>query len=625
MTDKPIPNPDILDSIKAEMYTFEKNDIAKMSTLEKDFKKIYQYDKLVVGIGDDTKRQEQSWHILRTQILVNRSKKKKFSPSNRTPSAKESITITEENIKILKDANLLVNLKDEIQETVVREDDTIIAVTTTQGLSKVKNREATSDNLLITSKSRAGKDFFVESCYKVLVPKGQYYRRSRISKTTFTYWHTADDDWDWTDKYIHLEDIETDVINCEVMRTMTSNFGGTATIVVKQKAVDLTIKGKPGIICTAYNIVITEEIRNRFNVTEMDESEEQTWLIKQRQAKIANGTYAPKVNEALRSSYHRLPKVEVVVPFSEALYDLLPNTVAMRTIYNTLLDFVKAPAQQFQYLREKTPDGKVIATWDDYFIARIAFMKTHGIGGISFTKADKKVIEYLRKNGLATIPTLIEEIPAVTHYYCYTLKGLDNLTDLGVLICSEVIDEASHRFVNHYELADKNAQDIYLPLFPEGITVDEKIKQIIIDILDAFCNNDDSKIIEIINVIKSNHKSVVPNNSSGLMTFISILKNYIKEKDTRKGLEEREKRKKKEQIKTCDTHHKIIRPDNIDFCKEQEELMMTIGFYEKMVGRLFVTPKKRAERARAYEKKPQEKGRLERKIIRPDDKADRKF
>ena len=109
------------------------------------------------------------------------------------------------------------------------------------------------------------------------------------------------------------------------------------------------------------------------------------------------------------------------------------------------------------------------------------------------------------------------------------------------------------------------------------------------------------------------------------MTFISILKNYMKEKDTRKELEEREKRKKKEQIKTCNTHHKIIRPDNIDFCKEQEELMMTIGFYEKMVGRLFVTPKKRAERARVYEKKPQEKGRLERKIIRPDDKSGREF
>ena len=73
-----------------------------------------------------------------------------------------------------------------------------------------------------------------------------------------------------------------------------------------------------------------------------------------------------------------------------AIIDLLSNAVPMRTIYNTLLDFIKASAQIHQYQREKTADGKIIATWDDYFVSRITFMKTHGIGGIPFTKADNE-------------------------------------------------------------------------------------------------------------------------------------------------------------------------------------------------------------------------------------------
>ena len=585
MTDKLIPNPDILDSIKAKMYEFEKSGKTTEAQI-RQFNKIYKFDKLVVGIKDDTKRQEQAWHILRTQILVERSKKKNIKPDNQTPSAKESITIAEENIKILKDPNLLVNLKDEIQETVVREDDTIITVTTTQGLSKVKNREATSDNLLITSKSRAGKDFFVESCYKVLVPKGQYYRRSRISKTTFTYWHTADDDWDWTDKYIHLEDIETDVINSEVMRTMTSNFGGTATIVVKQKAVDLTIKGKPGIICTAYNIVITEEIRNRFNVTEMDESEEQTQLIKQRQAKIANGTYVPKVNEALRSSYHKLPKVEVVVPFSEALYDLLPNTVAMRTIYNTLLDFIKASAQIHQHCpiqRERTPDDKVIATWDDYFIARIAFMKTHDIGSIPLTRHDKDVVEYIKKNAIATKSKLIEEHIA-TYYYCHTLKGLEKLVDLGILKCVEIYNESSHKDVNHYELTDrKNARSIFLPLFPKDIPVEPEVKTVILDIISSVKNQIINTTNEaVINTINSNHKPSLSSTSYGFMVFMYIYEKYMREYN--------------DKINNVYVCHKNISPTH---SKIQKGLFWAYGVYEKMFKKLFINARKVEEASKS--------------------------
>ena len=39
VTDKPIPNPEILDSIKAEMYEFEKNDVKTMRAQIAEFER----------------------------------------------------------------------------------------------------------------------------------------------------------------------------------------------------------------------------------------------------------------------------------------------------------------------------------------------------------------------------------------------------------------------------------------------------------------------------------------------------------------------------------------------------------------------------------------------------------
>ena len=264
-------------------------------------------------------------------------------------------------------------------------------------------------------------------------------------------------------------------------------------------------------------------------------------MIKQRQAKIANGTHVPKVNETLRRSYQELPKVEVVVPFSEALNNLLPNTVAMRTIYNTLLDFIKASAQIHQHCsiqRKKTPDGKVIATWDDYFIARIAFMKTHDIGSIPLTKHDKNVIGYIKKNVTVTKSKLIEE-HITSHYYCYNLKGLENLVDLGILTCVEIYNESSHKDVNHYELTDRNnARSIFLPLFPKDIPVEPEVKTAILDIISSvknqIINNTNKAVVNctkeaVVNTINSNRKPSLSSWAYGFTMFIYIYMKNISE------------------------------------------------------------------------------------------------
>lgn len=376
-------------------------------------------------------------------------------------------------MKYLDKPNLILLLMDDIHKTVVREDDTILTLILNNGLRFVKYINPTSGNLLANADTRTGKDYIIKTVYKYVTPKARYLHRIRISPTTFTYWHVNEENWSWNYKQLHLEDVTNNILNCEVMKTMSSGDENIniATIVINQKAVDLEIYGRPLITCSIYNLDVSDEVMNRFAIIDMDESEGQTAAIKRYQAKVRKGEVNKTINYELQKEYFSLSNkpVDVVIPFADKLHNLLPNITPMRSIMNRLYDYIASSAAIHQYQREKDSKGGVIATYDDYFLGRIAFMKTHSSSqGIPLSRRDKEVIEFVK-----VTPRTKKEIvdnTSATSYYCYdAMGGLQSLVKNRLLETREAHHEPSRKLVPWFYY--KKASRMFLPIFPKGIEV----------------------------------------------------------------------------------------------------------------------------------------------------------
>jgi len=375
----------------------------------------------------------------------------------------------------LEKPDLICLLLDDLHKKIVREDDTLISIINVNGLRFVKDHLPTSGNLIIDAPSRVGKDYMVRQINKYLTPELRYIHRARISETAFTYWHANDDNWNWNNKILHLENINSKILNCEVMQTMTSDGGNIATITDKGRAVDLIVNGKPLITCTGHNLGLNDDILNRFGVMELDKFPGQTGAIVKFRAEQRNPKNIKNFDDNLKTQYQRLSKkqVSVTIPYAKELASLLPHNIPMRTTVDRLFDYISASAAIHRYQREKDDAGYIIATYDDYFIGRITFMKTHSsYKFITLTDYDKDIIDYLKEHICADKSELIQNT-MVTNFYCYE-GGLDRLVANGVISCvSQYNSDKRKRLPMYFH---KPVSGTALPLFPEGIDVDSQVK-----------------------------------------------------------------------------------------------------------------------------------------------------
>jgi len=380
----------------------------------------------------------------------------------------------------------------------------------------VKNAQPTSSNIILNSKSRAGKDHVANNTYKVTMNEVGYIHRSKISKTAFNYWHQEDEDWDWGGKQLLLEDIESEVIYSPVFKTMSSG-SNKATITIKNKAVDLDVKGKPNITCTAYDIDLKQEALGRYAIIHIDESGEQTRAIKKFMSKKAQGAIITTPDRELRATLERLQPVKVVIPYADSIVNLFPDTLLMRDIYGRFLDYIKASTALHQEQREKDDRDRLIATYDDYLIARITLMKTYSnIQMISTTLKDEKVLEFIERHHPVT-KKQIEEGTGVGQWYCYGGRGLDKLEENGLIRSEMMFLENANREVPHYFLNSKTGK-VGLPIFPEGIYVDENIKKYINKMIrDA--HNQNTKVLNL--------NTDTRYNTSGILVLRYLLKESI--------------------------------------------------------------------------------------------------
>lgn len=319
-------------------------------------------------------------------------------------------------IQILQDENFFDRCCKEVGKKVAGEEDTIRAIFLCCAGRLVKNNQPASYNLLVNSESGAGKDYVTERVLKML-PKEEYVKRTRISPTTFTYWHNAkfEPEWTWDKKVCYLEDCSNNLLNHEVFKVMASS-GSHATVVIDQRATDIEINGKPVIIVTSASVTPNPEMVRRLCPIKLDESMAQSNLIIRKQVEFVMKGYDEPYDEDLISAQKYLQRVSVRISFTETLalifYD---KPIIVRTHFRRFLDYMMASAAFHQFQRQRDVDGFIIAEAKDYEIAREVFLKLTPYSSlVPLTKDQTRLLKIIEDNFGESLTPVIDIEPKIT-------------------------------------------------------------------------------------------------------------------------------------------------------------------------------------------------------------------
>jgi len=332
---------------------------------------------------------------------------------------------------ILKDPNLMARIIKEVHKFFSGEEDTIIALVISICTRLVNNCNPESRNLVLSEMSGSGKDRLVRAVCSILLREEKtYFHRSKLTQEAFTYWHSKEDNWSWDGKVVHIEDPTPDLMNCQTMKTIASGEK-RATIVDKQKAKDISIKGKPNLIITTFEGFAELELIRRYPFIHMDKSDSLTKQVKNEVARMYQGEKSIELDKVLHSALSRgLIQHSVVIPFAKELVSYFPDRLIMRTHFRRFLDYISASACLYQYQREKDDNNRIKATWDDYEMARITYLKsvsndTH----ISLNSDQEELIRILRRSSNPMfVSDIHEKIPKSRDWIyknCEILKRYD--------------------------------------------------------------------------------------------------------------------------------------------------------------------------------------------------------
>jgi len=359
---------------------------------------------------------------------------------------------------ILKSKKLFEMLDKELSKKIVSEEKsrkTLLLALCSVWLKNPKNKLHT----FVSSISSSGKSFICDKIVK-LFPENMVICRSKITPEVLTYWHANDDNWSWDGKILYLEDIKQDVLDSSTFKVMLSE-GSTATVTIKQQAIDLEIKGKPLILLTTASTNPTDEIINRFQIISLDESEIQTSKIAKN---IALQQIEQNYDSTIKNSLKFLKECTVYVPFANEIYLFLLRNglfkdVRMRRDFNKLLDLIKSSTALHQIQRRKNNNGMLISTREDYEIARecINYIETNTFLGLVHNL--RKAFEYCKKlfqrKGKFTAREIYTEYPFVSPQMWY--EYLPELSKRNILIPSLEKTEDSFKPVTYYSVLERKS------------------------------------------------------------------------------------------------------------------------------------------------------------------------
>jgi hypothetical protein len=294
----------------------------------------------------------------------------------------------------------------------------------------VRNKNPYSFNVLILSKSSAGKDHLVGSVLK-LFPRLDYEIYGRTSTTALNYLHGIKEAkegeepselFDYDGKILYLREIAEAQLNSEVMKEFTSGEDRISQVAItkpKGQGVDIIkILGHPCVFSTTANTIPSEEIRNRFNIVGLDESEVQTLLTL--------GFEPMEYREDIKSFIESLKMYDVEIP--KEIIDFIKKYVAKTKIklrfrrdFPRLLDFIRAVCIFNQSERKGHNTGTLRAEWGDYETAKEIFMNAYsGVSSIPLKDIDSRILKILEK----------ENKPLQAKEICERLNGYVSLQAL---------------------------------------------------------------------------------------------------------------------------------------------------------------------------------------------------
>jgi hypothetical protein len=299
----------------------------------------------------------------------------------------------EEHLTILKDDKLFKRItEEELDKRIVHEFASRKAIFLSMCSIWVNDCQS---HVFINSKSSTGKSYIAKACFD-LFPVWLKEYKTKLSPEALTYWHDAEKEpaWSWDHKLLYLEDCRHSLLKSEAFKVMLSE-GSDMVIVNKGNAKQVKILGIPTIALTTATGSPSEEVLNRFNIVECDESEVQTKEILKRQAKWEAEGKNTRYDGVLLSALHCLKPITVRIPFSPKIPGHFPtNDVRVRRDFPRFLSLIKASCALYQYQRyHKEIDGITYhyATAEDYENAREAY-KAMGTGTLlGITKTQKEV------------------------------------------------------------------------------------------------------------------------------------------------------------------------------------------------------------------------------------------
>lgn len=342
-------------------------------------------------------------------------------------------------LAILKRPTFFNDICEEFKKKVAGEEDNCkVIFLCAAGGRLVENASIASFNLLVNDDAGVGKDHVVNAVLSIL-PKEHYIHKSRISPTTFTYWHT-EPDWNWDGKIFYPEDISENVLNSDVFKVMCSS-GSSAVITIKNKAVEIDIKGKPVMITTTATATPNPELIRRFAILNLDSSEPQTKRVMKRQAEYKKNGIIPEYYTDFTHALNLLKRVKVKIPYSDLISDAFPSkNVIMRTNFSRFLDFICASAALHQFQR-KEEAGFILAQGEDYDAARECFLKLcSNKYMIPLTINQKKILSLFEKE-----PFLKGSVSNL-HSSCMNFLSIPALqTNLGILVKYGILETETEK------------------------------------------------------------------------------------------------------------------------------------------------------------------------------------
>ena len=403
--------------------------------------------------------------------------KARQQPKKKTIKEKEDADIKKIKKK-MADPNLLLDTVKEIQKSgVAGEEDTILAEIIVATTRLVKNAIPESINLFLSDKTGLGKDHVTKKTLEVIIPEDDNLHVTKMSKEAFTYWHAFEDGWTWDYKVIRFEDVTETLLNSSTFKVMSS--GGTNAVVVKdQKTIEIPIKGKPCMILTSHHANPEDENLRRFRIGGLNETKKQTRRIKNNISEQYMDIIKKEPDYILRSAVQNLDPQYVIISFAGLIQHFFPDDSLMRTHYRCFLDYICGSAIFHQHQREKTEDDKIIATPDDFMIARMVLIyTTSNPKMIPMSKEYRELLRILQDN---VDPMTVHDIfLKCNHTQRWLYRNLPNLTKTGLVVKSKLEKEDSKKPVDYYQFSlELNARAI--PTWNEISRIVKKICKVIV-------------------------------------------------------------------------------------------------------------------------------------------------